>query len=218
MPTPRTLIPTHLTGDNKERPAEEKEIVREDQHEGNVIATVLTYAFVLLILGAGTAVTLALIQVTPENRAPTVADNRSAASLIAAAPQTHQLGDAVVIDTGGAEFRITLDNVRAGAKGPDCPSGSLHVVDATVRLLRGTVLLEPAELTARTSGGSELRTAATALEHPLEATTLTDNDVVTGSVAFVLPPGQTIVALSFAGGTEVATWAVPGDASVPFEP
>lgn len=59
--TPRTLIPAHSTGDNKERPAEEKEIVRDDQHEGNVIATVLAYAFVLLILGAGTAVTLALI-------------------------------------------------------------------------------------------------------------------------------------------------------------
>ncbi|PVY29871.1 hypothetical protein C7458_105112 [Williamsia muralis] len=192
--------------------------MRDDQHERNVIATVLTYAFVLLILGGGTAVTLALIQVTPENRSPAVADSRSIASLIAGAPQTHQLGDAVVVDTGGAELRITLDNVRAGAEGADCSGGSLHVVDATVQLVRGTALLEPAELTARTSGGSQLTTVATALEHPLEATTLTQNDVATGSVAFVLPPGETIVALSFAGGSEVATWAVPDDTSGPLEP
>lgn len=173
-----------------------------------------------LVLGAETAVTLALIEVTPENRAPTVVDDRSVASLIAALPppQNHQLGDAVVIDTGGAELRITLANVRAGAAGADRSGGSLLVVDATVQLQRGTVLLQPAGLTARTSGGIELTTVATALEHPLEATTLTPNDVVTGSVAFVLPPGETIVALSFAGGTEVATWAVPDGASVPFEP
>ena len=192
--------------------------MRDDQTERNVIATVLTYAFVLLILGGGTAVTLALIEATPEDRSSTVTDSKSVASLIAGAPQTHQLGDAAVIESGGAELQVTLDNVRAATAEVDCSGGSLHIVDATVGVLRGTALLEPASLTARTSGGSQLTTVATALEHPLETTTLTRNDVATGSVAFVLPPGETIVALSFAADSEVATWAVPEDTSGPLEP
>jgi hypothetical protein len=183
-----------------------------------MIASVLTYAFVVLILAAGTGVTLALIQATPADRSPTAADNKSVASLVSEAPRTHALGDAVIVGDAGAQIRITLDNLRTGAEGADCSGGSIHLVDATIQSLRGKAVVEPAKLTARSSGGQETPSVSTELEHPLRTTTLTENTVITGSVAFVLPPGQTIVALSFTGASQSATWAVPSDTDGAVEP
>jgi hypothetical protein len=190
-------------------PGEKKSILANSQSEHGVIASVVTIASVVLILAAGTAVALSLIQETPTKQAPSAADNRSMASLVAAAPRLNGLGDTVDLHTHGADFRITIANLRVGAENADCSGGTIHLVDVTVENVRGTLFIDPADLSARGDEGGNFASAPTNFDRPLATATLVDAATATGTVGFLVPAGETIVATGFTSGSVVATWAVP---------
>jgi hypothetical protein len=183
-----------------------------------VIASVVTVASVVLILAAGTAVALSLIQETPTKQAPSAADNRSMASLVAGAPRLNGLGDTVDLHTPGADFRITIANLRVGAENADCSGGNIHLVDVTVENVSGTLFVDPADLSARGDEGGNFASAPTDFDHPLAAATLVDAATTTGTVGFLVPAGETIVAMGFTSGSVVATWAVPEGAGAVARP
>jgi hypothetical protein len=188
------------------------------QSEHGVIASVVTIASVVLILAAGTAVALSLIGETPTKKAPSAADNRSMASLVAAAPRLNALGDTVDLRTPGADFRIKIANLRVGAENADCSGGTIHLVDVTVENVRGTLFVDPTDLSARGGEGGNFAHAPTDFGNPLAAVTLVDAATTTGTVAYLVPAGETIVAMGFTSGSVVATWAVPAGVGAVTEP